>query len=274
MSASVEDEARARLDVAQLYEDMGQMPKAIRYFLEAAQIYRTGGLVAKARELLDKVLALEPDNAAAELEIRRLTSGQTQAAVAANDAATAATAAANAPPRPASTAPAAPPKPKAPAANALPQLQLPQPQAGKVLVPTPWLFRDPRYVQAAKKQLLAPVDRKVLLFDPLPKVDAQMVMVKQEQRKKAEAEAARKANPRVESAFGARPSPFAAGAAAPSAGGIFGNAKASAPAPQAPAPGSAAPAPPRGGGGGRAGNLELAEQIRRRMQEKSSENKR
>lgn len=266
MSASVEDEARARLDVAQLYEDMGQMPKAIRYFLEAAQIYRTGGLVAKAKDLLQKILEIEPGNAAAELEMKRLSSGQTQAAVAANEAAEAAAA-----PRPAgapASAAPAPPRPKP--ANALPQLQLPQPQAGKVLVPTPWLFRDPRYVAAAKKQLLTPIDRNVLVYDPLPKVDAQMVMMKQEQRKKAEAEAARKANPRVESAFGNRPSPFAGGpAATPAAGGLFGQAKASGPAAPAPSatPGGTPPARP-GGGGGRAGNLELAEQIRRRMQEK------
>jgi tetratricopeptide (TPR) repeat protein len=270
VSASVEDEARARLDVAQLYEDMGQMPKAVRYFLEAAQIYRTGGLVAKAKDLLQKVLEIEPGNAAAELEMKRLSSGQTQAAVAANEAAEAAASRPAAAPAPAG---AAPPRPRP--ANALPQLQLPQPQAGKVLVPTPWLFRDPRYVAAAKKQLLAPVDRNVLTYDPLPKVDAQMVMTKQEQRKKAEAEAARKANPRVESAFGNRPSPFAAApggtaAGATPAGGLFGQAKASGPAAPAPtpAPGAAAQAPRPGLGGGRAGNLELAEQIRRRMQEK------
>ncbi len=254
MSGNVEDEARARLDVAQLYEDMGQMPKAIRYYLEAAQIYREGGVPARHRELCNKILRLEPGNAQAQEELNsaRAASGL--------DGPPAAPPSGESPPPPApGSVAAAPVAPKPTVPGALPPLQLPQPQPGKVLIPTPWLFRDPRYVQSAKKQLTTPLERSVLQFDPLPKVDPQMVMIKQEQRKKQEEEAARKANPVRESAFAKRegsvftsnkPSaPAAAASAAPAA--------ATAPTPQKPAP-----------GGGRAGNLDLAEAIRRRMREK------
>ncbi len=254
MSGNVEDEARARLDVAQLYEDMGQMPKAIRYYLEAAQIYREGGVPARHRELCNKILRLDPSNAQAqeELNAARAAAGDVPAA----------------PPVEAAAAPVAPGTSAAPAAAAaparpggLPPLQLPQPQPGKVLIPTPWLFRDPRYVQSAKKQLSKPLERSQLQFDPLPKVDPQMVMIKQEQRKKAEEDAARKASPVRESAFKRdAPSIFATNkpATPPPA----------APTPSAPAASTPAPQAPPTPGGGRAGNLDLAEAIRRRMQER------
>ncbi|MBN9415433.1 MAG: hypothetical protein J0I12_08320 [Candidatus Eremiobacteraeota bacterium] len=254
MSGNVEDEARARLDVAQLYEDMGQMPKAIRYYLEAAQIYREGGVPARHRELCNKILRLDPNNGPAqeELNAARAAAGDVPAAPAVDAAAPAAVGGA--------TATAAAAAPAAPKPGQLPPLQLPQPQPGKVLIPTPWLFRDPRYVQSAKKQLSKPLERSQLPFDPLPKVDPQMVMIKQEQRKKAEEEAARKLNPVRGSAFEKRegsiftaPKPAAPAAATPSA-----------PVAPTPAPQPAAPTP----GGGRAGNLDLAEAIRRRMQER------
>lgn len=259
MSASVEDEARARLDVAQLYEEMGQIPKAVRYYLEAAQIYKDGNVLARHKELMSKVLELEPGNATAEAAMAKLA----------------------APPpatytptvRPPSTGGAAKPAAGGPQ---LPPLQLPTPQAGKVLTPTPWLFRDPRYVASCKKQLTTAISREVLQYDPLPKVDAQMVMVKQEQRKKAEEAARERANPHRPSAFeNNRPSPFATGAPQPSGErpGLFGGGGLRPTAP--PAAPSAPPAAPTeqpgsrfGGGGGRSGNQDLAEQIRRRMQER------
>ena len=264
MSGNVEDEAKARLDVAQLYEDMGQLPKAVRYYLEAAQIYKEGGVGVRHRELCNKILRLDPDNAQAQAELKAAGGGEPKPAAAASAEGASAEGA------PAEGAPAA--KPRQTSGNQLPPLQLPQPQPGKVLIPTPWLFRDPRYVQSARKQLSTPLDRARLNFDPLPKVDPQMVMIKQDQRKKAEEEASRKANPRVESAFGNRPSAFGSGAAKPSgAFGVSSSAGGAAPAASsapAPAP-AAAPAPARFGlGGGRAGNLELAEQIRRRLQER------
>lgn len=253
MSASVEDEARARLDVAQLYEEMNQIPKAVRYYLEAAQIYKDGGVQVRYKEMLTKVLQLDPENAQAQTEMNRV----------------------NTPP-PATYAPTArpaAPAPSKPGGNSpsLPPLQMPTPQAGKVLCPTPWLFRDPRYVQSAKKQLTQAVDRNELQFDPLPKVDPQMVMLKQEQRKKAEEEAARRANPRVVSAFADRPSPFASnqgGEKKP--GGLFGGAASSGPrsAPGTPAPQEQPAASRFGMGGGRSGNQDLAEQIQRRLRER------
>ncbi len=266
MSGNVEDEARARLDVAQLYEDMGQMPKAVRYYLEAAQIYKEGGVMARHRELCNKALRLDPGNAQAteELAQARSASGIDDAAAAPSP--TPAAAGVPSEPGSAGTPVAAAPKPQAPTpGNQMPPLQLPKPQPGKVLIPTPWLFRDPRYVQQAKKQLSTPLDRKTLTFDPLPKVDPQMVMIKQEQRKKADEEAARKANPRVGSAFADRPSAFATGAAKP--GGTFGHSSSAGAAAAAATTGQTAP-PKFGTGGGRGGNQELADQIRRRIQEK------
>ena len=256
MSGNVEDEARARLDVAQLYEDMGQMPKAIRYYLEAAQIYREGGVPARHRELCNKILRLDPGNAQAQEELN-----QARAASGLDGPPPAAAPSGEQPPPAAGSTAAVPAAPKPPAAGGLPPLQLPQPQPGKVLIPTPWLFRDPRYVQSAKKQLTTPLERSVLQFDPLPKVDPQMVMIKQEQRKKQEEEAARKANPVRESAFAKREgSVFTSNkpAATPAAAATSA-AKAATPAPQ-----QAQPTP----GGGRAGNQDLAEAIRRRMLEK------
>jgi len=263
VSGNVEDEARARLDVAQLYEDMGQIPKAVRYYLEAAQIYKEGGVAVRHRELCNKILRLDPDNVQAKAEL-----GAAAAAAGIELPAEAAPA-----PAPSGAAsgegqPAAARKPAS--GNQLPPLQLPQPQPGKVLVPTPWLFRDPRYVKEAKKQVPTPVERSRLPFDPLPQVDPQMVMIKQEARKKAEEEAARKANPRVGSAFsGDRPSAFTSGIAKPAGG--FGMASSAGAAAANTNPGNPAPqAPPRPAalGGGRSGNQDLADQIRRRLQER------
>ena len=265
MSGNVEDEARARLDVAQLYEDMGQTAKAARYYLEAAQIYKDGKVFSRAKELYNKVLKLEPGNVTAADELEGLTGPTPNSTVAVSnpDAGGASSGEGGA------VAPA-----KKPSGNQLPPLQLPKPQPGKVLVPTPWLFRDPRYVASAKKQITIAVERERLAYDPLPRVDPQMVMLKQEQRKKAEEEAARKAKPQVESAFANRPSAFG-GQSGGSGGGLFG--KTSAPsAPAAPAA-SSTPAQPqtpppaaRPGqlGGARGGSADLAELIQRRLQEK------
>ncbi len=264
MSGNVEDEARARLDVAQLYEDMGQNAKAVRYYLEAAQIYKDGKVFSRAKELLNKVLKLEPGNAAAEEELAKI-NGPSAAAAPTPAASTSASGE--------GAVPAAKPKTSG---SQLPPLQLPKPQPGKVLVPTPWLFRDPRYVASAKKQITAAVERERLNYDPLPKVDAQMVMLKQEQRKKAEEEAARKANPRVESAFANRASAFGNSDGKPSTGGLF-NRPADRPAATPSPAASSAPAQPatpapqtRPGqlGGARGGSADLADAIQRRLQEK------
>lgn len=258
MSGNVEDEARARLDVAQLYEDMGQMPKAIRYYLEAAQIYREGGVPARHRELCNKILRLDPGNAQAQGELDQARSASGIDGPPEPAPAPVAKSASGEEPSPVAAAPAAP-KP-----GQLPPLQLPQPQPGKVLIPTPWLFRDPRYVQSAKKQLSTPLTRSQLNFDPLPKVDPQMVMIKQDQRKKADEEAARKARPVVDSAFANRdrPSMFTSNTP-PKTGAALGTSSGA-----APAPAPQQQAPNLGFGGGRAGNLELAEQIRQRMRDK------
>lgn len=116
------DEARARLDVAELYLDMDQPQKAIRYLLEAAEILLGGGALADCQRVLEKVLSLSPDHSGAREMLDCLQRGEVPPAV-----------------------PDFGPKPP------FPPLGLPQPVPGKVLVPTPWLFRDPRLVAKARK---------------------------------------------------------------------------------------------------------------------------
>ncbi len=78
------------------------------------------------------------------------------------------------------------------------------------MIPTPWIGREPRYVAAARGQLTAPPDRKILAYDPLPPVDPNKVAARAEARKQAQKELNRKSATRIESAFGHSRSPFGA----------------------------------------------------------------
>ena len=69
---SAQDEIKQRLEVAQLYEEMGQLPKATRYYIAAAEIALKGKLFDKGRELLHKALQLDPDNAQAKTYLDKL----------------------------------------------------------------------------------------------------------------------------------------------------------------------------------------------------------
>ncbi len=69
---NAQEEIKARLEVAQLYEEMGQAPKAARYYLNAAEIALKSKLFDRGRELLHKVLQLEPENAQATTYLQKL----------------------------------------------------------------------------------------------------------------------------------------------------------------------------------------------------------
>lgn len=282
MSGNAEDEAKARLEVAQLYEGMpGQAGKAARYYLAAAEIYRTAGVHQRARELYNKVLQLEPGNAQATQALNNM--------VAAAGGAPAA-----APPRPqiptsvplqtpGAPAPAAP-IPVVAAASAPAQ---PSGSGGRVMIPTPWISREPRYVAAARGQLQAPPERRDFPWDPLPTVDPEKVAKRAEERKTVQQEADRKNQKAVPSVFGGEGSgrfsaPAASGGAGAGAGrfgappssgaGKFGAPAAAstpAPAPVPQQPAAQQPPPSRFATGPvdiRGGNRDLADAIRKRLQ--------
>lgn len=295
MSGSPEDEAKARLEVAQLYEGMpGQAVKAARYYFAAAEIFRGAGLNTRAREIYQKVVQLEPSNTQAQTILQSLLQAAGGAAPAAAQPQAPQAPASSAPesPRPVST-PRPPGQPQQAAAGAV---QPPRsiglgatvptsqpassagtaaaPPRGQVMIPTPWIGREPRYVAAARGQLTAPPDRKILPYDPLPPVDPNKVAARAEARKQAQKELNRKSATRIESAFGNSRSPFGKsdgdGGSGPAATGRFGGPPVAPTAPSAPKPAAAAekPASRFGAPSGemRGGNRDLADAIRRKLQ--------
>lgn len=278
MSGTPEDEAKARLEVAQLYEGMpGQAAKAARYYFAAAEIFRGAGLLSRAREIYQKVVQLDPANAQAQTILQSIiaSAGGTQPApqsAAANQAPTVAPGKPDPPPSAAQTArPVQPPRP--PAGVASPQPSTPPP-SGNVAVPIPWVGREARYTAAARAQLQVPPDRFKLPYDPLPPVDPNKVAARAEARKKAQQEINRKSQTRVESAFGGSDSPFStgtkfAGQAGPPGNTGGGRFPAAAAASAAPTPPVAEPKPKQIGQPSvdlRGGNRDLADAIRRKLQ--------
>ena len=293
MSGSPEDEAKARLEVAQLYEGMpGQAVKAARYYFAAAEIFRGAGLNTRAREIYQKVVQLEPSNTQAQAILQSLLQAAGGAApAAAQPEPPQAPSSGLGSPRPVSP-------PRSPGESQQSAVQPPRtsislgasvpssqpapagetaPPRGHVMIPTPWIGREPRYVAAARGQLTAPPDRKILAYDPLPPVDPNKVAARAEARKQAQKELNRKSATRIESAFGHSRSPFVAktdgGGATPSpaASGRFGGGPVAPTAPPAPRPAAAAEQPPASRFGApsgemRGGNRDLADAIRRKLQ--------
>lgn len=252
---NTEEEAKARLEVAQLYVEMQQLPKAVRYFVAAAEIFRDAGNQARARELYQKVLEIEPDNAQVQQELAALGSGG-----------------AAAPPPPAATSamtgpslqfgggtqgapPAARPPAAAPAAPSAPAAQV-----GQLLVPTPWIFPTREQQAAILSQVTTPPDPMAFPFTPLPKVDVRAVQAKQEEREREEEKVRMKDRTRVESAFGDRGSAFQAG------GGFLNSATLSTGRKRSSSEDSGERKRRSGLGGTRGGNQDLADAIRKRLQ--------
>jgi hypothetical protein len=277
VSASAEDEARARLEVAQLYEEMGQTDKAVRYLLSAAEILRSGGLVTRARELYQRILKLEPSNQAAQNAMNAiLGAGAAPAAGApAPGARPAQVAGPNAGGPPPAGGTSGAPVPVAPAPTPAPVQAAARPdgQPG-VMVPTPLLYRDARMIAAVRGQINGPPDYALFPYDPLPRVDPAVLAARADARRKAEEAARQKANPRVASSFGGPGGGYTSNRTPVSEG--FAGAKSSGPSSKfggGAAKGPAAPTPAARVTSGeiRGGNRDLADQIARRLKE--SDNK-
>lgn len=169
-----QEEIKARLEVAQLYEEMGQLPKAARYYLAAAEIALKAKLFDRGRELLEKVLQLEPDNSQAKTYLAKLDQHL------------------------ASLGQAPPQKSSGPAAS--------QPAAaagsGSVTIPTPSLYLRSEQISAILTQVSSAPNPKFFPYTSLPKVDPSAVQEKN-RRMEAQREAERAKNrTAVESAFG------------------------------------------------------------------------
>lgn len=69
---SPQEEIKARLEVAQLYDEMGQQAKAARYYFAAAEIALRAKMYSQGKTLLEKTLALEPGDAQAKAYLDKL----------------------------------------------------------------------------------------------------------------------------------------------------------------------------------------------------------
>ncbi len=172
-----QDEIKARLEVAQLYEEMGQLPKAGRYYLAAAEIALKGKLFDRGRELLHKVLELDAENNQAKVYLQKLDKhleslGQAPARPAPGQGVAQATAAAG---------------------------------SGGVTVPVPSLYLRSEQISAILSQVSSAPNPKFFPYTPLPKIDAGAVEEKNKRVEAAKEAERAKDRTAVESAFGNRP---------------------------------------------------------------------
>lgn len=174
---SAQDEIKQRLEVAQLYEEMGQLPKATRYYIAAAEIALKGKLFDKGRELLHKALQLDPDNAQAKTYLEKLDKHLASLGVAAPRSAPAA---GSAPVRAASSAAAG---------------------SGGVTLPTPALYLRSEQISAILSQVSSAPNPKFFPFTPLPKIDEKAIEAKNKKLEAAREAQRAKERTAVESAF-------------------------------------------------------------------------
>lgn len=222
------EEIKARLEVAQLYDEMGQKPKAARYYLNAAEIALKAKLFDQGRTLLEKVLELDPENKEARSYLDRLNqhmASQGGGAVA-----------------------------PARVENA--------PKGNGLTIPTPSVYLRKDQIAAILAQVASAPNPKFFPFSPLPQVDVKAIEAKALVEEAKREEQRSKERTTVESAFSRGPSSFGAGAPsgflnnAQRGGGRSREKKADEPA-----------AEEKGRrGGGRGGNADLADAIRRRLQ--------
>ena len=170
-----QEEIKARLEVAQLYEEMGQLPKASRYYLAAAEIALKGKLFDHGRKLLHKVLELDSENTQAKTYLQKLDKHLESLG------------------HKPKSAPGAQ-KVNAPAGAAA--------GSGGVTVPVPTLYLKSEQISAILSQVSSAPNPKFFPFTPLPEIDVNAI-----ERRNQELEAAREAErakdrTAVESAFG------------------------------------------------------------------------
>lgn len=266
MSVNTEEEAKARLEVAQLYVEMGQLPKAVRYFMAAAEIYRDAGQADRASELLQKILEIEPGNVQAQKELSALgapvptSAAPPPAPPSAQPFGLAAPTRPSPPPAPpsaglAAAPPPSAPSPLAPGAGAVP--------TGKIAVPTPWIFPTREQQAAILSQITEPPDPTLLPYDRLPRVDSKAIQEKIEERQRQEDALRAKDRTRVESAFGDGSSSFEVGGGLLNAATLSGRGRRSA---EDSGEHERGRRRRHGLGGARGGNQDLADAIRRRLQ--------
>lgn len=225
-----QDEIKARLEVAQLYEEMGQNPKAARYYLAAAEIALKAKLFDQGRGFLEKVLALEPDNAQAKSYLERL--NQHLASQTGSSA-----------PRPAQEENRA--------------------SGSGLTVPTPSVYLRKDQIAAILAQVASAPNPKFFPFNPLPKVDERAVEQKAKVAEAKRDEQRAKERTAVESSFSKGPSQFGASAPVSSGGGgMFAQSGPSRRREKEKEPEGKDERRPRRGGA----NMDLAESIRRRLQ--------
>lgn len=228
-----QDEIKARLEVAQLYEEMGQNPKAARYYLAAAEIALKAKLFDQGRGFLEKVLALDAENKEARSYLDRLNQHLAAHGMA---------------PPPSSTSAGAGPG-VAPSSG------------GGLMVPTPSVYLRKDQIAAILSQVASAPNPKFFPFNPLPKVDEKAIEQKSRQAEARREEQRAKERTAVESSFSKGPSPFASGGPG---GGMFG-AQGGGRRKDKEKEKEAAPEEARRSGR-RTANMDLAESIRRRLQ--------
>lgn len=229
-----QEEIKARLEVAQLYEEMGQNPKAARYYLAAAEISLKAKYFDKGREFLEKVLALDPDNAQAKQYLERLAQhieskggGPARAANEKNQA-----------------------------------------SGVGLTVPTPSVYLRKDQISAILSQVASAPNPKFFPFDPLPRVDSRAIEKKAEQLEAKREEARAKERTSVDSAFSRGPSSFGTGGGG---GGFLNQVQRGGRSKRERAPESTEEKPRESGrrrGGGRGGSQDLADAIQKRLQGK------
>lgn len=240
---NAQEEIKARLEVAQLYEEMGQLPKAARYYLNAAEIALKSKLFDRGRELLHKVLQLDPGNAQATTYLQKLDQHLASLGHAPPAAPSSQTAGAS----PAAT-PSAAAQPRAAAGS------------GQVTVPTPTLYLKSEQIAAILAQVSSAPNPKFFPYTPLPKIDPRAI---EEKNKKMEAlKEAERARERtaVESAFSSSGAGFTSGAG--TSGFLNSVQRSGRRKKEEEADESAADKRRRRGGG----NQDLADSIRKRLQ--------
>jgi tetratricopeptide (TPR) repeat protein len=173
-----QDEIKARLEVAQLYEEMGQSPKAARYYLAAAEIALKAKLFDQGKTFLEKVLVLDPENKEARSYLDRL--AQHLASQTGSSA-----------PRP---------------------VQVENRASGAGLtVPTPSVYLRKDQISAILSQVASAPNPKFFPFSPLPKVDERAIEKKAQMAEARRDEQRAKERTAVESSFSKGPSQFGTG---------------------------------------------------------------
>lgn len=181
---SAQDEIKQRLEVAQLYEEMGQLPKATRYYIAAAETALKGKLFDRGRELLHKALQLDPANAQAKTYLEKLDKHLESLGVAPKSAPGAGTS-------------------SAPAAAAA--------GSGNVTLPTPALYLRSEQVSAILSQVSSAPNPKFFPYTSLPKIDMQAIEEKNKRLEAAREAQRAKERTAVESAFSSSSGGFSGG---------------------------------------------------------------